>query len=73
MKFTAIIDRIENDNCAVLEIAKRGNVVLPLDILPKGSVPGTALDITIKRNKPYEKDRRESIIGLQSKLLRNKK
>ncbi len=71
MKFTAIIDRIENNNCAVLEIVKKGSIVLPLGILPKGSAPGTAIDITINKNERYEKKRRSAIINLQQKLLRN--
>ncbi|MDD5645034.1 MAG: DUF3006 domain-containing protein [bacterium] len=70
MKFTAIVDRLEDRKYAVLEIAKKGSIVLPLDILPEGIAAGAALDITINRNRPYEKKRKSSITKLQGKLLR---
>lgn len=67
MKIQAVIDRIEGE-FAVLELAGKGEVIWPLNLLPKGIQPGNILDFGIELNLEAEKEQREKIQNMQNEL-----
>lgn len=66
----AVIDRIEEDK-AVLEVEGSYEVILPVNLLPEGSVPGNILEINISSNTGAEEAQREKIRKLQERLKGN--
>lgn len=67
MNVRAIVDRIEED-LAVLEIERKGEIIWPVKLLPNGIKPGNILEITISLNPQAEAKQREKIKKLQERL-----
>lgn len=63
----AVIDRIEEE-FAVLELEGKGEILWPIQFLPKGTKSGNILDIAISKNITAEKKQREKIKKLQKDL-----
>ena len=73
MNITAVIDRIENEKQAVLEIEGKGHIVWPAEFLPEDCGAGCVVSINIKRNLEKEKSLKRNILKLQEKLLKKKR
>lgn len=70
MRVTAVIDRIEEGEIAVLEIeGEAGDFFWPVRFLPSGVHEGSVLDFTIEENPEEETRRREEISRIRKKLL----
>ena len=71
MNVRVVIDRIEDRELAVLEIAGRaGDFLWPVDCLPPGVHDGSILEFTIEDNPEEENRQREKIRKLQEELLK---
>jgi len=69
MKLRVVIDRIEDNRLAVLEIeGVMGDFVWPVEFLPSGVHDGSVLDFIIRDNPDAEKAQREKIRLIQEKL-----
>jgi len=69
MKLRVVIDRIEDNRLAVLEIeGVMGDFVWPVKYLPSGVHDGSVLDFIIRDNPDAEKAQREKIRLIQEKL-----
>lgn len=73
MKITAVIDRIENEKQAMLEIEGKGHIVWPAEFLPEDCRAGCVVSINIERDFKKEKSLKENILKLQEKLLKKKR
>lgn len=62
-----IIDRIE-EGIAVIQLEEGGDVLFPLDRLPRGSKEGDVVNIIIKLDKKTTGKRREIIKKRQERL-----
>jgi len=71
MKLRVVIDRIEDNNLAVLEIdGQAGDFYWPVDRLPPGVHEGSILCFTIEEDPGAEKKQRDKIRALQEELLK---
>jgi hypothetical protein len=74
MKLRVVIDRIEDNRLAVLEIeGVMGDFVWPVEFLPKNVHDGSVLEFTIKENPEAEAAQREKMRMLRDELLRRTK
>ncbi len=71
MIITVIIDRIEDNGLAVLEIeGQGGDFYWPVEFLPSGIHDGSVLRFRIESDPEEESRRREKIRKLQDNLLK---
>lgn len=71
MIIQVIIDRIEDNGLAVLEIeGQGGDFYWPVEFLPSGIHDGSVLRFRIESNPEEESRRREKIRRLQQELLK---
>lgn len=68
-KVTAVIDRIEDNGLAVLEIEGEAEFLWPVQFLPVGAREGNVLDFLIRINPEEEARRRREIEEIQRELL----
>ena len=73
MKITAVIDKIENETQAMLEIEGKGLIAWPAELLPENCSAGCVVSIKIERDLEKEKSLKENILKLQEKLLKKKR
>lgn len=74
MKVRVVIDRIEDNKLAVLEIEGwAGDFIWPVKFLPPGVHDGSILDFSIELNPGAEAAQREKIRKLQQELLERRK
>ncbi len=70
MKVRVIIDRIEENGLAVLEIeGLTGDFIWPVKFLPPDAHEGSVLDLTIESNPEAEAEQRRAVRALQQELL----
>lgn len=71
MKVRVVIDRIEDNKLAVLEIdGQAGDFCWPVDRLPPGVHDGSVLSFIIEEDPGAEKKQRDKILALQAELLK---
>ncbi len=71
MKLRVVIDRIEDNGLAVLEIGgQAGDFFWPVGLLPPGVRDGSVLSFTIEEDPGAEKQQRDKIRALQEELLK---
>ncbi|HOK39728.1 MAG TPA: DUF3006 domain-containing protein [bacterium] len=68
-----VVDRIEDNNIAVIELPDLDQFEINKKYLPKKVKEGNVIDITFKLNPDAEKKKREEIIKLQEELLNRSK
>ena len=74
MNLRVVIDRIEDNSLAVLEIeGVTGDFLWPVEFLPEGVHDGSILDFTIEDNPEAEAKQQEKMQKLQDELLRRNK
>ena len=74
MKIRVVIDRIEENKLAVLEIeGMAGDFIWPVEFLPPGVHDGSVLDFTVEADPAAEAAQREKIRKLQAELLERSK
>lgn len=72
-KVQVVIDRIEEDRIAVVELPDLTQFEIDKNFLPKKVKEGNVLDMIFQINFEEEKRRREEIIKLQEELLNRSK
>lgn len=71
-KFRAVIDRIEDNDLAVLQVGDDGKTSLdvPVALLPEGASDGDYLQITIALDKDARRAAEERVSALQERLAK---
>ncbi|HVF51892.1 MAG TPA: DUF3006 domain-containing protein [Pyrinomonadaceae bacterium] len=71
-KLRAVIDRIEDNDLAVLQVGDDGKTSLdvPLSLLPDGASDGDHLQITIALDKDSRRAATERVSALQERLAK---
>ncbi len=70
MKVRVVIDRIENEKLAVLEIeGEMGDFVWPVEFLPETVHDGSVLEFNIEENPEAESAQRDKMQKLRDELL----
>ena len=69
-KITVVVDRIEENTIAVIEMPDLSTIEVDKKFLPKKVKEGNVLDINIKINPEEEKKRLDEVKSLQQELLK---
>ncbi len=72
-KIQVVVDRIEEDKIAVIEMPDMSTLEVDKKFLPEKVKEGNVLDIKIKINKKAEKKIRSEVSDLQQELLERTK
>ena len=67
-KFSGIVDRIEGE-LAVIELPDGGELIVPIQFLPRNVGDGSVLEFSIIRNFKEEKRLMDEVTELQNSLI----